>query len=97
MSLTSQEVAHLRAVEHLAAEDWVGAMEQYESILDMAPLDMYALHMAYFLALMNGHTKKLRDIPASVIKEYKPGMPYYGYVKLRMFYRSFKSLPQGGN
>ena len=62
MSLTSQEAAHLRAVEHLAAEDWVGAMEQFESILKMAPLDMYALHMAYFLALMNGHTKKSRAV-----------------------------------
>ena len=95
MNLTSQEVVHLRAAQALAAEDWVGAMEQYESILERAPLDMYALHMAYFLAAMSGHTKHLRDIPASVIEEYKPGMPYYGYVRIAMFNCSFKSVPQG--
>ena len=78
MNLTSQEAAHLQAAEAMAAEDWIGAMEKFESILKMAPLDIYALHMAYFLALTSGHTKKLRDIPASVVKEYKPGMPYYG-------------------
>lgn len=80
LKLTPQEQKHLKAAEALSAEDWLSAMAIFESILVEAPLDTYALHMAYFLALTSGSTTKLRDIPASVIKEYKPGMPYYGHV-----------------
>ena len=76
--LTNQETAHLRAAVALADEDYVVAMAEYEEILREAPLDMFALHMGYFLALTTGHTSKLRDLPAGVVSQYKPGMPYYG-------------------
>ena len=78
--LTNLELMHLEAAERLSVEDLYGAMVSFENILAKYPLDAYALHMAYFMALMTGHTSRLRDTPASVVKEYKPGMPFYGHV-----------------
>jgi len=80
LNLTSLEKMHLKAAELMTSEDYYGAMVAFEDILAKYPLDAYALHMAYFLALTTGHTSRLRDTPASVVKEYKPGMPFYGHV-----------------
>jgi hypothetical protein len=35
-------------------QDLVGAMDTFERILASYPLDPYALHMAYFIALSTG-------------------------------------------
>jgi len=78
--ITHLERMHLDAALKLTEEDMVGAMEIYESILQKYPRDTYALHMGYFMALTTGHTSKLRDIPASVVKHYKPRTPFYGHV-----------------
>ena len=80
LNLTNLEKMHLKAAELMASEDYYGAMVTFEDIMAQYPLDAYALHMAYFLALTTGHTSRLRDTPASVVKEYKPGMPFYGHV-----------------
>jgi len=80
LNLTKLETLHLKAAELITSEDFYGAMVAFEDILAQYPLDAYALHMAYFLALTTGHTSRLRDTPASVVKEYKPGMPFYGHV-----------------
>jgi len=80
LNLTNLEIMHLKAAQLLSNEDYYGAMTTFEEILAKYPFDAYALHMAYFLALTSGHTSKLRDIPASVVKDYKPGMPFYGHV-----------------
>ena len=80
LKLSNLEMMHLKAAEQLSSEDLYGAMISFENILLKYPLDAYALHMAYFLALMTGHTSRLRDTPASVVNEYKPGMPFYGHV-----------------
>jgi len=80
LSLTNLETMHLKAAELMASEDWYGVMTTFEDILSKYPQDIYALHMAYMVALMTGHTSRLRDTPASVIKEYKPGLPFYGNV-----------------
>ena len=69
-------------------------MDTFETILEKHPLDPYALHMAYFLALttgvapslrniiqpFEGHTSRMRDTPKSVVKHYKPSTPFYGNV-----------------
>ena len=69
-------------------------MHTFETILEKHPLDPYALHMAYFLALTTGapqfptlipnfflgHTSRMRDTPKSVLKHYKPSTPFYGNV-----------------
>ena len=52
----------------------------FEKVLVRFPLDTYALHMAYFLALTTGHTARLRDTPASVVQSYQPSNPFYGHV-----------------
>jgi len=80
LSLTNLESLHLKAAELMASEDWYGVMVTFEDILAKYPQDIYALHMAYMVALMTGHTSRLRDTPASVIKEYKPGLPFYGNI-----------------
>jgi len=80
LNLTNLETLHMKAAVEMASEDYYGAMVTFEDILAKYPLDSYALHMAYFLALTTGHTSRLRDTPASVVKEYKPGMPFYGHV-----------------
>ena len=80
LNLTDLEKMHLKAAELITSEDYYGAMVTFENILAKYPLDTYALHLAYFLALTTGHTARLRDTPASVVKEYKPGMPFYGHV-----------------
>ena len=55
-------------------------MDTFESILEKHPLDPYALHMAYFLALTTGHTSRMRDTPKSVLSHYKPSTPFFGNV-----------------
>jgi len=80
LNLTQLEKMHLEAAVLMTSEDYYGAMLAFEDILAKYPLDSYALHMAYFLALTTGHTSRLRDTPASVVKDYKPGMPFYGHV-----------------
>jgi len=78
--LTSHELLHLTAANQMAVEDIKGAMDTFETILEKHPLDPYALHMAYFLALTTGHTSRMRDTPKSVVKHYKPSTPFYGNV-----------------
>jgi len=78
--ITPLERLHLDAALRLTEEDYKGAMETFERILVKYPRDAYALHMGYFLALSTSHTSKLRDIPESVVKHYKPGTPFYGHV-----------------
>jgi len=78
--LTKLEKLHLEAALLLAAEDWRAAMLAFEEVLALFPLDTYALHMAYFLALTTGHTARLRDTPASVVQSYQPSNPFYGHV-----------------
>lgn len=78
--ITQLERMHLQAALKLSEEDFIGAMETFESILATYPRDTFALHMAYFLALTTGRTTKLRDIPGSVVKHYKPSTPFYGHV-----------------
>jgi len=80
LKLTNLETMHLKAAELMTSEDHYGAMVTFENILAKYPMDAYALHMAYFIALTTGHTSRLRDTPASVVKDYKPGMPFYGHV-----------------
>lgn len=80
LKITELEKMHLEAAVLMTSEDLYGAMLAFEKILAKYPLDSYALHMAYYLALNTGHTSKLRDIPASVVQEYKPGIPFYGHV-----------------
>lgn len=80
LHLTAQEKLHLEAANQMAKEDLVGAMETFERILAIHPLDPYALHMAYFLALTTGHTSRLRDTPLAVVQHYTPGTPFHGNV-----------------
>jgi len=79
-TLTAQELMHLTAANQMAVEDIKGAMDTFESILEKHPLDPYALHMAYFLALTTGHTSRMRDTPKSVLSHYKPSTPFFGNV-----------------
>jgi len=79
-SLTKYEEEHLKAAVMLGNEDYWGAMIQFQSILESFPKDPLALQMAYFLALTIGQTKRLKDIPASVVKYYDPSTPFYGHV-----------------
>lgn len=76
--LTNLELLHLGAAIQMAEEDLLGAMNTFEKILLSYPLDSYALHLAYFLALLTGHTSRMRDTPRSVIHHYKPHMAFYG-------------------
>ena len=71
---------HLKAAQLLSIEDNVKAMFTFENIIAEYPLDAHALNMAFLLALTTGHKERLRDTPASVVKNYKPGMPFYGNV-----------------
>jgi hypothetical protein len=43
----------------MVAEDYWGAMVEFESILVDYPLDPYALQMAYFLALTIGNCARM--------------------------------------
>jgi len=78
--LTRYEQDHLKAANMIATEDFWGAMNQFQDILLNYPKDPFALQMAYFLALTIGQTKRLKDIPASVVEHYNPSTPFYGHV-----------------
>lgn len=78
--LTKLEQRHLNAAMLIASEDWMGAMNQYEDILADQPLDTLALHMGYLLALTAGKSSKLRELPQSVVKSYRPSDSFYGHV-----------------
>ena len=58
--ITHLEKMHLEAGLKLSQEDYKGAMDTFELILQTYPRDAYALQMAYFLALTTSHTTKLR-------------------------------------
>ena len=59
-TITPLEKMHLQAAVRLTEEDYKGAMDVFEAILEKYPRDAYALQMGYFLALTTGHTTKLR-------------------------------------
>merc|ERR1719347_2365916 len=80
LNLTNLETLHMKAAVEMASEDYYGAMVTFEDILAKYPLDPYALHMAYFLALTTGHTSRMRDTPKSVLSHYKPSSPFFGNV-----------------
>ena len=70
----------LVAAEKMVAEDYWGAMIEFESILADYPLDPYSLHMAYFLALTIG--KPIQNVVFSYYfcEAFDPLLPAHGLI-----------------
>jgi hypothetical protein len=50
------------AAEKMVAEDYWGAILDFENILTEYPLDPYALHMGYFLSLTIGSLFRMSSL-----------------------------------
>ncbi len=77
---TLREVAHLGALQSLAAGDWEGACAGWDRILLAHPRDALALQWAHLFDFYRGDPEALRLRAARVLPEWKADDPLYPYV-----------------
>ena len=78
--LNKWEKDHVKALKYISEEDWVSAINVYDSILVQAPRDIFALQMGFFAGLFTANRQALRGLPSKVIKEYPQEHRYFGNV-----------------
>ncbi|XP_060066860.1 tetratricopeptide repeat protein 38-like [Ylistrum balloti] len=78
-NVTDIESKHLDAIRKLLDADLPGAVALWDAILHMNPLDVLAIHQAFFGCAFLGSFVKGRDILSRVVNEWNSSMPLYGY------------------
>lgn len=77
---SERERAHIAALRAWVERRPLTANAIWERLLIDWPLDVLALRLQHFNAFWLGRADLLRDVPASVLSAWKPGLPGYGNV-----------------
>ncbi|MCG8359039.1 MAG: tetratricopeptide repeat protein [Kiloniellales bacterium] len=75
-----RERGHIAALEAWTERDFERALALYGRHLAAYPHDICALQFAHLGDFLLGHAWNLRDRPASVLPQWDPSMPGYGYL-----------------
>ena len=78
--ITTRELMHVKAIEHLQVGNLSKAVDYWEDILLENPTDMLALKFAHTAYFYMGSGKEISDSVARVIPLWSNSTPLYGYL-----------------
>lgn len=79
--LTRREQLHIAALKAWAAGDIMGACAAWEAILVDHPHDILAMKLHHTMTFYTGRSHVIRSVLESVLGEWGPDTPGYGYVQ----------------